>query len=775
MIIFITDRGSHTATAGRQPIKMKWQAAPVPPAKKSALKIHGNVLYDVNYYSNLDTPYAQQDVYQHTVQAYLDITVKDHYPMRLFFTTRFGNARLLKSFNNVNLLFNSYQFQQTVRDRLKEKITLQGIPAIKMDSIRRLLDIKYQQLSGLRSELEGPGYLQRQVEIREREYLAKRYAAMLGQKVDSLAIYPDSILTLPGKPSFLPVSLTGSGLQKGQVAGMSRDSALSKLGNLHGRTDSLKAKAMSRLPGGSDSAKGVRKYLDTLAAYKAWADSLRDDLRAKKGRYDSLKQEVKTLEATYSRLRALTGRSGAGARKIDAISNVQELKARMQEYGIPDSAMPKGYKSLMAVRSVGLGTNVVNYSELSLKNIMLTGLQVEYNPSWYVAFAAGTLEYRFRDFVVQDQPGPRQYAGIVRVGRGMKDGNNIILSYYAGRRQLYSSFSDTVRPGQLSPYLMGFTIEGNYRLGVHHLLTVELAKSSMPVYQAGDKSTGLLASALSFKDHSNEAYSLKLASYIPSTQTQINGYYKRLGTNFQSFSIFTNGAAQRIWNIRVSQRLFKRTVEIVASANENDFTNPYIPAGFKSTTVFKSIQATYRKNKWPVISLGYFPSSQLTRLSEDRYLQNMFYNLTASLGHYYRLKDNTLSTSLIYTQFYNSSKDSGFVYFNTKNLLINQSLFLPKLTLQFNLSRASNTWYRLYTTDGNAQYTCNKWLSVGGGLKYNLQTAYDLRQVGYSGNAAIKVPLLGEFRFLFDKGFIPGPDRRLEHNNIGRFTYFKTF
>ena len=61
----------------------------------------------------------------------------------------------------------------------------------------------------------------------------------------------------------------------------------------------------------------------------------------------------------------------------------------------------------MNVRKFGIGRNQVNYSELTSKNISLTGLNFEYNSWYYAALSAGNVDYRFRDFVVNRFNRPR--------------------------------------------------------------------------------------------------------------------------------------------------------------------------------------------------------------------------------------------------------------------------------------------------------------------------------------------------------------------------------
>jgi hypothetical protein len=134
-----------------------------------------------------------------------------------------------------------------------------------------------------------------------------------------------------------------------------------------------------------------------------------------------------------------------------------------------------------------------------------------------------------------------------------------------------------------------------------------------------------------------------------------------------------------------------------------------------------------------------------------------------------------MTTALVYTEFYNSSSDSGFTYFDTRNLLISQSVFLNKFTLQLNASGASNQDYQLYTLEGKVQHTLNKFLTVGAGIKYNKQTVYDIEQLGYSAEATLRINRLGQIQFSADKGFIPGMNKELVPDNTGRLTYFKTF
>ncbi|WP_431212122.1 hypothetical protein ACQ86N_41250 [Puia sp. P3] len=78
------------------------------------------------------------------------------------------------------------------------------------------------------------------------------------------------------------------------------------------------------------------------------------------------------------------------------------------------------------------------------------------------------------------------------------------------------------------------------------------------------------------------------------------------------------------------------------------------------------------------------------------------------MTHSYVWHGLMMNSSLVYTQFYNRASDSGFTYFNTRNLMLSQSLFLDKFTFQLNASGASNQDYELYMLEGKVQHSIGK-------------------------------------------------------------------
>jgi hypothetical protein len=677
--------------------KPPFQPKPVPePVHHTPfLTIHGNVLYNLNYYSRIDTPYDEQNIYVHTIQTWLDVVVKGQYPFRIFLTNHFSNSALFRNYSDFNFSYNNSAFNQLVRDQIR-RAYLQSLPSEKLiDSLQRVLNSDFMKLKGLSNWEKNPGLDQQMVESREA---------------------------------------------------------------------SMKRPAASTDTSANSGLKDQANYMDSLYLKKhEEADSIEKEI----GRIEKL------LQVTHQ---SSQGEVSHNLAEIQGLNNPAEVGKKLPGMGVADSSLPKGYKSLMAIKSFNIGRSVVNYSELSAKNISINGVQAEYNPSNYYAFATGTVDYRFRDLIVQQPGEPRQYLNIFRIGKGLKGGNSVILTYFQGRRQLGSSFgNDTTTIQPSAAPLSGFTLEGNYHLTKNILFTGEVGKSNSPVLSNDSTKAVQGPGIFSLNSRNNEAWSMKVSASFPETQTRIRGSYKHLAVDYQSFSIFTDGAAQSAWSVNVDQLLFKKQLEIALGANTNDFSNPFISGEYKSTTVFKCVQATLRLQHWPVISLGYFPSSQITKSGNGGYFENLFYTLVGNSTWSYHFQKLLMNTTVVYTQFYNKNSDSGFTYFDTRNLMLSQTVFLNKFTVQLNASGADNQTYQLYTLEGKVQHSIGKFLTVGAGIKYNKQTVYDIEQYGYSAEFGLRLNRLGQIQFRAEKGFIPGMNKVLVPDNTGRLTYIKSF
>lgn len=701
----------------------------IEPQRKPFLVVHGNVMYDFYYQSNADTPYLEKELYQHTLQTSLEITVRDRYPLRVNFTTRKGNSSLFRDLTGANMQYTNRDFKNVLMQKAQHWDAGKIKQLEELDKLKLRIKEQLDEINRLKSWKSDPSQVQKMIEARERDLHARARDSMMALR----AAMKDSLLVRTyGKDSLLRRASFG-------------DSARHKYTEAKDLADSLN-----------------RKFKEEYAANSE--------------RLDSMQKEFAKWQSLYREKQQLIG-----ARKqqlMDALlhsRNNKELADNLEAMNLPDSVLPKGFRTMLAVRSVGIGRTMVDYSELTAKNISITGVQAEYNPSYYVAFASGAVDYRFRDFVVNDNR-VRQYLNMVRVGTGMKEGNNIILSFYTGKKQVYNFNTTGNTPMDAPDYkIMGVSLEGRWQLNKNNYIIGEAAKSSMPFYARQGHDEGLGASMLNMSDHSNEAFAFTAVSLVPLTGTRFEGVFKRMGANFQSFSLYSTGSTQTGWMLKADQPLFKQQLTLSGSIRQNVYTSVFENASYRSNTIFKSIQATFRRKHWPVVSLGYFPSSQLMKLSDDKYMENLFYTLVGTASYFYQYRGISMNTIFSGTKFYNHQTDSGFVYFNSTNLLLNHTVFLGRFTLNGSVSSATNQDYALYGADGSVQYKMFSWLEFGGGLKYNYQTEYRIQQTGYTANARVNIPKIGEVALMADQGFVPGVNKQLVPNKTGRLTYTKIF
>ncbi|MCC6290074.1 MAG: hypothetical protein IT249_19520 [Chitinophagaceae bacterium] len=695
---------------------------------KPLLKINGNILYDVNYRSRIDTPYAEKDVYQHTLQTRIDILYKDKYPLKLYVTSRFSNTPLFRNYTDFNLRFNPADFKRIAKQQLLEAAKQWLAKKVtNLDSISSLIESKKAAIASLRQSLENPDLKQKIVEDREKEFYSKKHQLIAPDLNDLKDAVIDSASAL------LENKLTNR---------------LSKSG------DSLKTK--------------IDSLTEKYTYYK-------DSLEKKKEKLDSLERELQKLESQYRKAKSISEQNIADFNR--QIENEKDINKLIDRLNLPDTILPKGYKTLSGIQSFNIGRSIADYSELSVKNISITGIQAEYNTGYYYAIAAGKVDYRFRDYIVPNHTRSNQYVALVRFGKGTKSGNHIFLTYYTGKRQLYNA-SVSTQPNNSIPgyHLAGITIEGLYKLNKNITVVGEIAKSTIPSYSLDSIGKKTWMSSIGkMNSRRNEAYSMRLNSYFPKTLTRFNGYVAYIGANFQSFSTFTTGAAQLRWMARLEQAFFKKQLTIISTVQKNNYSNPFVATSYKSSSLLTSIQANLHIKKYPVVSLGYFPAYQLTKTADDYYSESRYYTLTGSIGHSYKLQQVQLTSYAVYSRFYNEAIDSGFVYYNSKNILLSQSLNFSRFSVLVNGSLSTGNEYKLRMLENSLLVAINKMISVGAGLKMIDYSLLTNMQWGYSGNISLSIPKVGDIQFMADKGFIPGVNKQLADNKTGRLIFYKTF
>jgi hypothetical protein len=701
------------------------------------ITVHGNVLYNFYYRSQIDTPFAENNVMQHLVQTNLNVLIKDKYPLRVIISNRNSNSAYFKNATDINVQFNRSYFLENIKTNLKEK----AISMVKTGALgitEQQYNTKLAKAAQLKTWLSSPARTQELVEEKERQ---------LRGDLTNVVTVPDmpNIKSLPNMDK-----LNGfSSFNKGSAGKFLQSKIDSEV------KEKAAVKAKEYLP--NDSSSALKKY------------------NSKKEELAKLEKDIKQTAIKLNQVKkALQDSVNKIKKEISSLKSGPGLYAFMKNKGIASKELTTTQKILLSVNQFGLGRTWVDYSELTVKNISLGGVNIEMNPMpYYVAFAAGKVNYRFRDFILKgNNTLPDQSLWLVRTGVGQKEKNNLIFTFYNGKKSILNyTPSNNVTSVQR---VLGVSAEARLALNENNYIIAEIAKSSFQNAGSPVPSSELVDKAFNFKIHNNEAYSIKLFSQYPQTDTKLTAFYKKTGENFQSFNLYPIGVNQDAYMVRVNQYLWKRKIAIDAGIRKNDFISPIAAPSFSSQTIFKSIQATVRIKKYPFVSVGYYPSSQLSLSNNNVLIENQYNTLNAISSYSYQVKKIGINTNAVYTKFYNNSSDTGFIYFNASNYTVNQSFFITPFVVQGSVSVIDQKDLHLLTIEPLVSYQYKNSVTLSGSFKWNrLNGTEDF----FGGTAGLTMYLkkLGTIQLNYDKTYVPGINNILKPVDIGRASFYREF
>lgn len=186
------------------------------------------------------------------------------------------------------------------------------------------------------------------------------------------------------------------------------------------------------------------RYSDSVS--KNTSAKIKDSAQVFINEYDSKKQELDQLKSKADSLE-LDCRKMYSKMQLykNLIRNNQDgnaylggLQESISRLGVNGFNIPKKYRLLSGIQKFGIGRNQLNYSELTIKNMSLTGVNFEYNSWYYFAFATGKIDYRFRDFVINPLKRNTQHITLARIGVGRLEGNHLIITAYTGEKRLFT-------------------------------------------------------------------------------------------------------------------------------------------------------------------------------------------------------------------------------------------------------------------------------------------------------------------------------------------------
>lgn len=712
------------------------------------LKIHGNVQYDFTYRSFVDTPFSQSNFTQHTIQTTFDFTIRDLYAVKMTLLNRRSNSPYFDDITDVNLQFNQGMFLNNLKEKLYKRIPA-SVSTDKLNEAENLYKQKQEEIEDIRKWLEHPARVQEIIE--EKEKLAKNEMTDARNIPDEQNIKEKISNTINEKVGKINDSLNAISDSLIDKRKLNKDSILNAVGissRISKIPDSLEAKIDSL----AEKGKTLVKYEKRWEEYnKALAE-----LKEQKQKFDDTK---KSVQDSLSQLK----------QKLMQVKDPSSLKDFVRQNNLDSKDLPRGWQTLSIINTIGLGRTWVDYSDLTVKNVSLNGVNAELTPSgFYFAFAAGKVNYRFRDFIMKSNQRSKQSLYLVRTGIGKREGNNLIFTWYDGKKDFQYRFGNITDSGRLEK-VSGISLESRLQINNNNYFILEVAKSSYRIRGSSNRNK-----IWNLNDRSNEAYSIKINSFWPQTNTKITGYYRKMGEHFQSFNLQPINVNQEAYQLKLQQSFWKRRLIIEAGIRKNDFSSSFINPGVSTTTVFKSIQASLRIHKYPFISIGYFPSSQLTFSENKTLVENQYNTLNILVSHTYRLKNLNMISNIVYLKFYNTGMDTGFIYYNASSWFLNQYFYFKGLRLQSGMTLTSQKNLKVVMVEESIGYQLRKWLVINGSLKYN---QLNTQNAMWGGSAGIGIIFkkIGTIQMNYDKSYLPGTQRNLLPMEMGRLNYIRTF
>lgn len=650
----------------------------------------GTVAYHLFYRANIDTPYAEKDIIQHTLTGAFNFTIANSFPVKLSVLGRKSNSFYFRDIYDARVEFDQSRFRSNIIDGFRQQL-LNAIYNYRDPLSEKLYLLKLSQLDDLTKQIENPFTLQKLIEMNE----VVRIPALTYE----LSL-PDSIARR--------------------------------------QSDSIRAAA--------------KQFLEMYMQKKQELEKLRAVV-------DSLKEKRYETALQLRRLKnAINGQQNW--------ASLKQLRGMVTETTNEHLSIPKKYQWLLGIRSMGLGRNQLNYSDLTTKNLSVNGFNFEYNSWYYIAVTAGLVDYRFRDFALKPLKRSPQYLYMLRMGVGQLEKNYFIVSLLRGRKQLYHVYNEGIRPVDITT----MSVEMKWQLNRNSWMVAEAAQSSSPNPRLSQTSHDKF---WDLSNHTNKAVSARIYWFIPQTGSRIEAAWKVLGANYQSFSSFQSNSANTMWFVKADQSFFRRQLRITASLRSNEFSDPYIMQAYKSNTVFKSFQAVFRKRNWPMMSVGYMPASQLVKI-DNQIIENRFQTLNASLSHTYKIGFMRTTSTVVFNRFYNTAVDTGFAYFNAANFILSQNFYFPRFSAGLSIMNTSNSTYKLNVLDGNIQFPMANGISLASGVKLN-NLNNSIVKMGYYGSAQVRLFKTNFLLASYEKGYLTGTGKNLVRNDFLTLSFSKNF
>ena len=625
----------------------------------------------------------------------LNLVYKEMYPFALSFRYNRASPFQLDDQFELNIGFDERNFRQLLME--KATTLIRDEYKAKYDQLLR----RYQQAAGLYEQRKktavNPAYVQRVVEERLRKQTP----------VQGLSLDRSELSDITSR---IPATLNNSPLADVPGVGKAKHIADS----LSSKLDSIKNNIAGRVNTKKDSLQELlHKMEDSLVQIK-----------------NGLAKKVDSVR-----------------NKIGAMADTEQLKKYAGENGLEDSVKKNKWLDLLTKTNIRIGKFLLSNSELTVTNIFLHGASIKYGNDKFIMLSGGLYDFAFRQvFNIRNDTLPRNKPSVFAVKLGKTDGKNLsAVTFYTGKKTKRG-----VTGNQLEA-VSGLAIEKKIYFNRNLFVEVEVAKSTTLRNSVAQESKGTIKDLFgSFSTSTIGIHSL-VKAYLPKTKTDAELGYRYWGQQFQSFNASQYFNPQNSLSGKFSQPFFGRKLYIAGGAKYTDFRSFGIASNIHTKTVFASASATVRIKKLPIVSVGYYPGSQLYWMDQNKLYEYFYYIFNATASHYFNIGKLPMQTVFTYNKFFNKYTDSlvsgSQSYYN-----LFWTVWKNKFSYMANFSRQETVSNLLHTLEAGLTYSGRR-VKIGGSIKWN--QAERSTGIGYSLNGGLSLGKIGTINCIYDRSFLP--------------------
>jgi hypothetical protein len=486
------------------------------------------------------------------------------------------------------------------------------------------------------------------------------------------------------------------------------------------------------------------------------------EIERARAKYDSLRTKVVAAQAKIEQGKAKLAEAESSLKKLSSkLDQARSIAAspdlaKNGEAAAKKLAMSKMGRFLSNFTTLEIGKCRPNYTELTLKGISVSGVNIEFNPAWfYVAFSTGKVK---RSIVtsLNAEPTYRQDLVFGKLGFGRKKGTHFYFTYMEVKDKAGSQ-PDGIGINAAGLDTLGVKPQANFILGTDFRLalfkkkfTVD-AEAGIAMFTRDTRSPELdmensdvpawLRKLVQPKMSSSADYAYDVKSTLTLKTTTVSLGVRRVGAGYITLGNPNLINDRFSLEGKIDQSIAKSQVTLSAWYRQSHDNLINWKTGC-TKTVNLGIIAGFHFRKLPYLQLSYTPYFQKTA-EENNKLENNVEVISATTGYNYKI--GKMRANTMFSFFYQGTStilDSLTMKSENQTYSFNQDLaFKIPLSLgagvsfsRFEYGTSTQNTFQ-FTVSGTYGAFKNKWQNSLG-VKYANQD-YEQNKLGFFLNSRV--------------------------------------